>query len=65
MKYIRISGLLLGLFGGYLYWHFWACTNGCAITSQWYKSMIWGGILGYLISDLITDILKKNQKKMG
>ncbi len=40
-----IGGLL-----GFLYYYFVGCTSGhCAITSNPYMSILWGGMMGYFI----------------
>ncbi len=52
---INIIGVILGIGGGYLYYHFYGCTNGCPINSNPFLSMIWGGLLGYLITSLFKD----------
>ncbi len=45
---------LAGVAGGYVYYLLVGCKTGtCAITSNPYLSMIWGGVMGYLLSDLI------------
>jgi hypothetical protein len=50
----------LGLAGGFAYYHFIGCSTGsCAITSNPWLSMLWGASVGYLISDLFRDKLKK------
>lgn len=55
----NILGLLIGTFGGYLYYRYIGCSGGCAITSNPWMTMIWGGILGYLLFDMIK--LKEKQ----
>ncbi len=50
---ILISGISLGLAGGFLYYYFIGCRTGtCPITSSPWLSMLWGATVGYLISDL-------------
>jgi hypothetical protein len=35
---------------GFLYYYFVGCTSGhCAITSNPYMSILWGGMMGYFI----------------
>lgn len=42
--------ILIGGITGFLYYHFVGCTSGkCAITSNPYMSIIWGGLLGLFI----------------
>lgn len=49
-----ITGIILGLAGGFLYWRFVGCNSGsCAITSKWYMSSLFGGVFGYLLADSI------------
>lgn len=64
-KYLIIAGFTIaGLVGGYLYWHFIGCTSGsCGITSKWHMSMLFGGLMGYLIGDSINDLKNKAEKK--
>ncbi len=46
---------------GYLYWYFIGCRSGsCAITSVWWRSTIYGIIMGWLLGDLIND--KRNKQ---
>jgi hypothetical protein len=63
-KYLTLqNGLtVVGLVLGYFYWHFYACTEGCAITSRWYGSMAAGGLFGNLFGGIISDLLIKNKK---
>jgi len=49
----QITGVLLGFTAGYLYWYFIGCTSGtCPIQSNWHTSVLYGGLLGYFVSDL-------------
>ena len=50
---------IVGLIIGYFYWHFYACTEGCAITGSWYGSMLVGAIFGHLIGGIIQDFRTK------
>ena len=51
-KYSIISfGVLLGALAGYAYWYYYGCVNGCSITSSWWKTSLYGGLIGYLIID--------------
>lgn len=61
-QYLWLIGLftLAGVVGGYAYYAFIGCTTGgCAITSNPYLSMLWGGAMGYLVPDFF---IKKNSK---
>jgi len=58
----RIALTLLGVLGGYLYWRFVGCSSGhCHITSKWYLSSLYGGVIGYLISGLFIKDKPKEQ----
>ncbi len=53
-KYLLVIGLftLVGVIGGYAYYALVGCnTGGCAITSSPVMSIIWGGMMGYLLPD--------------
>lgn len=65
-KYLlQIIGAIAGITGGYLYYKFVGCQSGsCAITSNPYMSMIWGGLMGYLLLDMVAGYLKP-QKETG
>lgn len=39
-----------GIATGYLYYNFYGCTTGCAITSNPLKSMAYMGVIGWLLS---------------
>ena len=46
---------VIGVAGGLIYYLKVGCnTGGCMITSSPYMSMIWGGLVGYLIPDLFV-----------
>jgi xanthosine utilization system XapX-like protein len=55
-KFIRkyktyIIGITLGALAGFIYWRFVGCTSGsCPITSHWFNTMLYGGIMGALLS---------------
>lgn len=50
---ISIALTIAGIAGGYAYYYFIGCAGGsCPITSNPWYSMAWGGLLGYLVSDL-------------
>jgi len=49
----KVVGISVGLIAGYLYWYFIGCTSGtCPIQANWHTSTLYGGVLGYLMSDL-------------
>jgi xanthine/uracil permease len=45
-KYLRFLPLLMGVAGGYAYYYFIGCNNGCAITSSPWTSMLYGALVG-------------------
>ncbi len=56
-RYLYVVGAftLVGVLAGYAYFYFIGCRTGsCAITSNPYMSMAWGGILGYLLPDFFV-----------
>jgi hypothetical protein len=43
-------GITIGGLAGFLYYYFVGCSSGtCAITSNPYMSIIWGGLLGLFL----------------
>ncbi|MGI5976106.1 MAG: hypothetical protein ACOX68_00200 [Candidatus Limivicinus sp.] len=40
------AGALLGL----IYYHFFGCSSGCAISSSPLRTMLWTGVIGLLLS---------------
>ena len=42
-------GIALGAVGGYAYYYFIGCANGCTITSVWYNSTVYGAMMGGLL----------------
>ncbi|HSO89150.1 MAG TPA: DUF6132 family protein [Draconibacterium sp.] len=65
-KRIQIIFLLIGAVGGFLYWRFVGCTSGtCAIKSVWYWTTLWGSAMGYLVGDIVNDLVQKHKKKLG
>ncbi len=43
-----LSGAVLGAGLGWLYWRYFGCTNGCAITSSPLNSSLYGALMGGL-----------------
>lgn len=57
---LKISGIITGATGGYLYYYFVGCASGtCPITSNPYISVIYGAVMGYLIFDMFKKKVKK------
>jgi LytS/YehU family sensor histidine kinase len=43
-------GFFIGGMAGFLYYYFIGCTSGsCAITSNPYLSVVWGGLMGFFL----------------
>jgi len=58
-----LSGVA-GAIAGFLYWRFVGCTSGsCPIQSVWYWSTLRGALAGYLIGDIVRDLVKRNKTK--
>jgi len=56
---LKIIGIPVGMLGGYLYYYFVGCNSGaCPITSNPYISVMYGGLMGYLV----LDLFKKKEK---
>ena len=56
-KYLLVIGMFtfIGVIGGYAYYALVGCnTGGCAITSSPVMSVIWGGMMGYLLPDFFV-----------
>ena len=60
---IRILLIGLGVLAGFTYWFFYSCDHGCAITSNWFLTSLFGGIFGYGISDFFIDSKKESKLK--
>jgi hypothetical protein len=59
-------GILVGIAGGFMYYHFIGCKNGtCAITSNPWLSMLWGAAVGYLLGDMLTGKRKNKPESTG
>ena len=58
---LTIIGALIGLVGGYLYYHFIGCNSGtCAITSKPLNSTLYGGLMGGLLLNMFQIKKPKN-----
>ena len=64
IPYLTVVGIVVGIIGGYLYYSQIGCNSGsCAITSNPYMSMGWGGAMGYLVFDMFKGKEKKSIEK--
>ncbi len=60
----RIAFVVVGAIAGYIYWHEVGCASGtCPITSKWHNTTLYGGVMGYLVGELIKDTFKKSKSK--
>lgn len=52
---LSVVGLIVGAIGGYIYYAQIGCVDGtCAITSNPWKSTLYGALLGYLLFDMFN-----------
>lgn len=55
-----IIGTAVGILGGYIYYREIGCNSGsCPITSNPYLSLLWGGLIGYLLGGMFEKDKKK------
>ncbi len=59
---LTITGGVLGGIGGYIYYHYYGCNNGCLITSKPLNSILYGIFMGALLFSSIKIRSKKNHK---
>ena len=53
--WLKITGVAVGVLGGYLYYYYVGCVSGtCPITSNPYRMMIYGALIGYLLFDIFS-----------
>jgi hypothetical protein len=64
-NYLTIIGLGVGVIGGFLYWKFVGCSSGtCPLTSSWKIMLVYGGIMGSLLGNMIQEFVKKPVSKV-
>ena len=61
MKKYEILLIISGSILGFTYWNLWGCTSDCAIKSQWWATILWGGLLGWVIAGFIKDSKKEKE----
>ena len=62
--WLRMTGILIGALVGYIYYHYVGCLSGtCPITSNPYRMMIYGALVGYLLFDLFSSDKKPKKVK--
>ncbi len=65
--WLRIAGLAIGMLGGYLYYYYVGCVSGtCPITSNPYRMMLYGAVVGYLLFDIFSkdNSTRKDQERI-
>jgi hypothetical protein len=64
-NYLTIIGLGVGVIGGFLYWNYVGCASGtCPLTSSWKIMLVYGGIMGSLLGNMIQGFVKKPVSKV-
>lgn len=59
---ITITASIAGMAGGFLYWEYIGCATGtCPLTSSWKIMLIYGGVIGGLLGNMIQDIIRKRK----
>lgn len=62
---LKIVGIPVGMLGGYLYYFYIGCSSGgCPITSNPYISVVYGGLMGYLVFDMFKKKEKINKEEI-
>ncbi len=62
-KYFKLSlPAVIGIIGGYVYYYYVGCNRGCAITGNPYTSMIWGGVIGLLLTNFKGNKKSEEEK---
>ena len=56
---ITALGVGIGAGLGWLYWNYFGCTNGCAITSSPVNSSLYGALMG----GLMVNTFKREERK--
>jgi FtsH-binding integral membrane protein len=46
---------LAGVISGYAYYAYIGCNGSCPLQSNPYLSMVWGGVLGYLLPGVVLN----------
>lgn len=60
---ITIIGLAVGVAGGFLYWKFVGCATGtCPLTSNWAIMLVYGGLTGGLLGNVVQDKISSRNK---
>jgi len=63
---VAIVIAFIGAIVGYFYWNFIGCASGnCGITANWYTSIAFGLIIGWLIGDMANDKIQNKKKTIN
>ena len=63
--WLKFAGVATGLLGGWLYYYYVGCLSGtCPITSNPYKMMLYGAVMGYLLFDIFSKDTKKKKSEI-
>ena len=58
---ITVIGAVLGAVSGFLYWKYIGCASGtCPLTSSWKIMLVYGGVTGGLLGNMLQGLLKKS-----
>ncbi|MEZ4721870.1 MAG: DUF6132 family protein [Flavobacteriales bacterium] len=60
--YWAIGGALGGV-AGYFYWKYWGCDGACLITAVWWRTSIYGSVVGAMLADNVWSARKNNISK--
>jgi hypothetical protein len=60
----HLAGIILGSVGGYTYWYFYGCTEGCTITGSPVNSTLYFAVMGYMVVGLFP-VKKKSDKEQA
>lgn len=59
-KYLKLILLTVaGSILGYAYYYFIGCESGCAISSNWINSTIYGSVIGAIAGFPVNEKIKK------
>jgi|GEM_PF-5929894 len=59
-------GALLGALSGFAYWREVGCLTGhCPIQSHWQSMTLWGGVMGFLLGDLLHQLIENLMNNHG
>ncbi len=59
-----VGGIAFGIIAGFSYWFFIGCDTGtCPITSIWYNTAAYGGLMGGLLGSMVFGITEKKEEE--